>query len=186
MAGPFPYPNSIATQGRAMIPKRRPLVARILRWFGLTAQGPPMIPINFDGKVALVTGVGDNESFAWFIAKALQAAGAKIVLACHPRMVGIVESILTRPQDAESRQLPYGGGEFKVAKVYAMDASYDTMADVPETVRTDRRYAKFPEYSIQGTIDAVGKEFGGIDILVHSIAFSPEIMKTAKDTSRGA
>ena len=145
-----------------------------------------MIPINFDGKVALVTGVGDNESFAWFISKALQAAGAKIVLACHPRMVGIVESILTRPQDAESRQLPYGAGEFKVAKVYAMDASYDTMADVPENVRTDRRYAKFPEYSIQGTVDAVGKEFGGIDILIHSIAFSPEITKTAKDTSRGA
>ena len=55
-----------------------------------------MIPMDFSGKVALVTGVGDNESFAWFIAKALQAAGAKIVLACHPRMVGIVESFLTR------------------------------------------------------------------------------------------
>jgi enoyl-[acyl-carrier protein] reductase I len=145
-----------------------------------------MIPINFDGKIALVSGVGDNESFAWFISKALQAAGATIVLACHPRMVGIVDSILTRPQDAESRQLPYGAGELKVAKVYAMDASYDTMADVPEAIRTDRRYAKYPEYSIQGTMDAVGKEFGGIDILIHSIAFSPEITKSAKETSRGA
>src|SRR5260370_2460233 len=145
-----------------------------------------MIPINFDGKIALVSGVGDNESFAWFISKALQAAGAKIVLACHPRMVGIVESILTRPQDAESRQLPYGAGELKVAKVCAMDASYDTMADVPEAIRSDRRYAKYPEYSIQGTMDAVGKEFGGIDILIHSIAFSPEITKSAKETSRGA
>src|SRR5260370_31517673 len=89
-----------------------------------------MIPINFDGKIALVSGVGDNESFAWFISKALQAAGAKIVLACAPRMVGIVESILTRPQDAESRVLPYGGGEFKPAKVLHCDMSYDTMADV--------------------------------------------------------
>ena len=59
-----------------------------------------MIPIDLSGKVALVTGVGDNESFAWFIAKALNAAGAKIVLASHPRMVGIVESILGRAQDA--------------------------------------------------------------------------------------
>ena len=65
-----------------------------------------------------------------------------------------------------------------------MEAAYDTMADVPEAVRTDRRYAKFPEYSIQGTIDAIGKEFGGVDILIHSIAFSREIMKIAKDTSR--
>src|SRR5947209_16529377 len=102
-----------------------------------------MIPIDLSGKVALVTGVGDNESFAWFIAKALNAAGAKIVLACHPRMVGIVESFLTRDQDAASRQLPYGGGELTVEKVYACDVSYDTMADVPETVRTDRRYAKY-------------------------------------------
>jgi enoyl-[acyl-carrier protein] reductase I len=145
-----------------------------------------MIPIDFSGKVALVTGVGDNESFAWFIAKALQAAGAKIALACHPRMVGIVESILSRPQDAESRQLPYGAGEFKVEKIFPMEAAYDTMADVPEAVRTDRRYAKFPEYSIQGTVDAIGKEFGGIDIIIHSIAFSREITKTAVETSRAA
>src|SRR5436305_6434861 len=88
-------------------------------------KGARMIPIDFSGKVALVTGVGDNESFAWFIAEALQAAGAKIVLACHQRMVGIVESILTRPQDAESRQLPYGSGEYKPEKVLACDASYD-------------------------------------------------------------
>jgi enoyl-[acyl-carrier protein] reductase I len=101
-------------------------------------------------------------------------------------MVSIVESILTRPQDAESRTLPYGGGEFKVAKVLPCDVSYDTMADVPDNIRTDRRYAKYPEYSIQGTVDAVGKEFGGIDIIVHSVAFSPEITKSAKDTSRSA
>lgn len=143
-----------------------------------------MIPIDFTNKVALVTGVGDNESFAWFISKALNAAGAKVVLACHPRVVGIVESFLTRDADKESRQLPYGAGELKVEKVLACDASYDTMADVPEEVRTDRRYAKFADYSIQGTVDAVGKEFGGIDILIHSVAFSREITKTAKDTSR--
>lgn len=143
-----------------------------------------MIPIDFTNKVALVTGVGDNESFAWFISKALNAAGAKVVLACHPRVVGIVESFLTRDADRESRQLPYGAGELKVEKVLACDASYDTMADVPEEVRTDRRYAKFADYSIQGTVDAVGKEFGGIDILIHSVAFSREITKTAKDTSR--
>jgi enoyl-[acyl-carrier protein] reductase I len=144
-----------------------------------------MIPIDLFGQVALVTGVGDNESFAWFIAKALKSAGAKIVLACHPRLVGIVESIMTREQDRESRQLP-GGGELTVEKILACDAAYDTMADVPDNIRNDKRYAKFPEYSIQGTVDAVGKEFGGIDILIHSIAFSREITKLMKDTSRAA
>ena len=41
-----------------------------------------MIPIDLSGKIAFVTGVGDNEGFAWSIAKGLRAAGARIVLAC--------------------------------------------------------------------------------------------------------
>ena len=146
-----------------------------------------MIPIDLSGKVALVSGVGDNQSFAWFISKTLQAAGAKIVLACHPRVVGIVEGLLrsTQADDVEARKMP-DGSEFKPAKIFPCDASYDTMDDVPEEVRNDRRYAKFPEYSIQGTVDAVGKEFGGIDILIHSIAFSREVTKPLIDTSRKA
>src|SRR4029077_11559690 len=134
-----------------------------------------MIPINLAGKVALVTGVGDNESFAWFIAKGLQAAGAKLVFACHPRVVGIVESFLSRDMDAESRKLPYGRGELKVEKVYACDARFDSMADVDEATRNDKRGNKFPFYAIKEVVDATGKEFGGIDILIHSVAFAKEI-----------
>jgi enoyl-[acyl-carrier protein] reductase I len=146
-----------------------------------------MIPIDFSGKVALVSGVGDNVSFAWFIGKALQAAGAKVVLACHPRVLNIVDSLLTskHADDAAARKLP-DGSDFAPAKLLPCDASYDTMDDVPPEVRTDRRYAKFPEYSIKGTVDAVGAEFGGIDILIHSIAFSREIKNKLIDTSRKA
>jgi len=146
-----------------------------------------MIPIDFSGKTALVTGVGDNLSFAWYIAKALQAAGAKIALAVHPRMVGIVEGLLRSSQadDVASRKLP-DGSEFAPARIYPCDASYDTMAEVPDEVKNDRRYSKFTEYSIQGTVDAIGKEFGGFDILIHSIAFSREITKNLIDTSRKA
>src|SRR5581483_10111255 len=104
----------------------------------------------------------------------------------HPREIGLVESILTREADRESRLLPYGKGELKGEKVLPCDSYYDTMADVPEEVRTDRWDAKFPEYSIQGSVDAVGKEFGGIDILIHSIAFSREITKPLIETSRKA
>jgi len=142
-----------------------------------------MTAIDLSGKLALVSGVGDNESFAWFIAKSLQAAGARVVLACHPRVTSIVETILTRDADRESRLLP-DGSEFKPVKVLPCDASYDTMDDVPAEVKSDRRYAKYPEYSIQGTVDAVGKEFGGIDILIHSIAFGREVTKPLIDTSR--
>jgi len=146
-----------------------------------------MIPVDLAGKVALVTGVGDNESFAWFIAKYLQAAGARIVLACHPRMTNIVENILVREQDAPSRVLPYDRGTLKVEKVYPCDVSFDTMADVDEKTRNDRRYARFEtDYSISGMITAVGKDFGAIDILIHSIAFSPEIKNLTINTSRSA
>jgi len=145
-----------------------------------------MIPIDFSGKVALVTGVADNDSFAWYISKALRAAGAKIVLASHPRVVGIVESFLGRDMDKESRRLPYVDGELKVEKVYPMDARFDTMADVDEATRNDKRWSKYPFYAIKEVVDAVGKDFGGIDILVHSMAFSREIKNRMIDTSRSA
>lgn len=145
-----------------------------------------MIPIDLSGKVALVTGVADNEGFAWAIAKALQAAGARIVLSCHPRVMGIVESILQRDQDAESRILPFGAGTFKPEKVLPCDVAFDTMDDVDEKTRTDRRYAKFADYSIQGVMDVIGREYGVLDILIHAVAFSPEIKNPMWQTSRKA
>lgn len=147
-----------------------------------------MIPLDLSGKVALVTGVGDNVGFAWHIAKGLQAAGARLVFASHPRLVNIVSNILVRdhPEDAESRKLPFGAGEIKVEKVLACDVSYDTMDDVDAETRNDRRYQKHGDFSIKGMIDAVGRDIGGIDILIHAVAFSPEIKNKAIDTSRKA
>lgn len=145
-----------------------------------------MIPIDFSGKVALVTGVTDWDSFAWHIAKALNAAGAKIILSCHPRVLGIVQSIMDRDMDAPHRVLPYGAGNLKVEKLLPCDVSYDTMADVDEKTKGDKRFAKHGDFSVQDMIDGIGKEFGGIDIIVHSIAFSPEITKKAVETSRSA
>lgn len=145
-----------------------------------------MIPLDLSGKLALVTGVGDNVGFAWHIAKALQAAGSRLVFACHPRLVGIVESILERDADAPSRVLPFGAGSLQVEKLLACDVSFDTMADVDEKTRNDRRYAKHGDYSIQGMMEAVGKQFGAVDILIHSIAFSPEIKNPMIETSRSA
>jgi enoyl-[acyl-carrier protein] reductase I len=149
-----------------------------------------MIPIDLSGKVALVTGVGDNDSFAWYIGKALQAAGAKVVLACHPRVLGIVEKLLettSDPEDVAKRKLP-DGSEFRPVKLFHCDASYDTMADVKmdELAESSRRaYTKLTvDFSISGMVNAVGKEFGGIDVVIHSIAFSREITKIHKETSR--
>jgi len=149
-----------------------------------------MIPIDLSGKVALVSGVGDNESFAWFIAKALQAAGARLLFAVHPRMIRIVEGFLggDAPVDVSSRALPYGGGSLKVEKLLPCDVGYDRMADVPEAVRNDRRYKRVEEqhgdYSIEGLMKTVKESHGGLDILIHSVAFAPEIKSKLIDTTR--
>jgi enoyl-[acyl-carrier protein] reductase I len=149
-----------------------------------------MIPLDLSGKVALVTGVGDNESFAWFISKALQAAGAKLVWAVHPRMIRIVEGFLTsdKPDDVASRVLPYGAGNLTVDKILPCDVSYDTMDDVPEETKTDRRYIRIQEqygdYTIAGMMNAVKQSHGNVDALIHSVAFAPEIKSKLIDTTR--
>lgn len=143
-----------------------------------------MIPMDLSGKVALVTGVGDQHSFAWYISKALQAAGARIVLAVHPRMKTIVESILERDADAKDRILPFNAGTLKVEKVIACDAGFDTMEDVDEKTRNDRRYQKHGDFTIKGMVEELKKDYSAIDIMIHSIAFSAEIKNTALRTSR--
>jgi len=145
-----------------------------------------MIPIDLGGKVALVTGVADKDGFAWSIAKALQAAGARLLFSSHPRVLGIVENFLTRDKDAEDRVLPFGAGTLKVEKLIPCDVSFDTMDDVDAETRADRHYQKFPDYSIRGCMETVAKEFGHLDILIHSVAFSPEVKNRLVDTSRKA
>jgi enoyl-[acyl-carrier protein] reductase I len=148
-----------------------------------------MIPIDLKGKLAVVTGVGDDRGFAWHISKALNAAGAKLVFATHPRLVNVVETILDRDMDKESRLLPFGAGELKVEKVIACDASYDSMDDVDAETRQEKRFPKlverFGDFSIKGLADKL-TPFGAVDILIHAIAFSPEIKNKAVDTSRKA
>src|SRR5262249_19718931 len=138
-----------------------------------------MIPIDLSGKLALVTGVGDNVGFAWYIAKALQAAGARLVFACHPRLLGIVDNILQRDADADTRVLPFGAGMLKVDKVIACDVSFDSMNEVDEKTRNDRRYQKHGDYTIHGLFETLKKDYQSLDILIHAIAFSPEITKKA-------
>jgi enoyl-[acyl-carrier protein] reductase I len=128
-----------------------------------------MIPIDLKGKVALVTGVGDNVGFAWHIAKTLQAAGATLFFAVHPRLVGIVESIMERDTDAESRILPYGQGTMKIEKILPCE-----------------RFAKHGDFSIKGMIDTLSQQVKSVDILIHAVAFSPEIKNSALNTTRAA
>lgn len=142
--------------------------------------------IDLSGKNAFVTGVADDGGFGWQIAKSLQAAGARVFLASHPRTVGIVERLMRRPGTAESRVLPYGvPGELAPAGILGCDVAYDTLADLPEDLRAQRGYEG--DVSIAGAMARFAElAGGGLDILIHSVAFSPEITKTHLETSRSA
>jgi enoyl-[acyl-carrier protein] reductase I len=147
-----------------------------------------MIPLDLSGKVALVTGVGDNVGFAWYIAKALQAAGARLLFAVHPRLVNIVQHILASPHkdDADSRVLPFGAGNLTVEKILPCDVSFDTMDDVDQKTREDKRFSRHGNYAIADLAEGVKAHCGQLDILIHSIAFTPEIKNPALHTSRKA
>jgi enoyl-[acyl-carrier protein] reductase I len=109
-------------------------------------------------------------------------------LASHPRVVSIVERILRRAQSARSRALPHGvEGDFQPDGIFGCDVACDTLADIPAEMRGERGY-EGQDVSIEGALKTYRELAGGapIDILVHSVAFSPEITKSHLETSRGA
>lgn len=144
--------------------------------------------LDLTGKNALVTGVSDDGGFAWAIARALQAAGASIYLACHPRVVSIVERFVTRDKYAESRRLPFGvSGELAPKAIIPCDVEADTAEDLPPDRRDAKGYAGL-DPSIAGALAQFDAVSGGdgLDILIHSVAFSPEIQKPHLAVSRAA
>lgn len=103
-------------------------------------------------------------------------------------MVPIVERLLKRSLDAESRALPYGvEGEFQPDGVFGCDVEYDTLADMSEETRNQKGY-KDQDVSIAGAYAKFRELSGGsgLDIVIHSVAFSPEIQKQHLDVSRRA
>merc|ERR1712232_312101 len=72
----------------------------------------------------------------------------------------------------------------EIAKVYPLDAVFDTPEDVPEEILSNKRYAGLDGYTIPEVADAVAADYGKIDIVVHSLANGPEVTKPLLETSR--
>ena len=72
----------------------------------------------------------------------------------------------------------------QIAKIYPLDATFDTPADVPEEIRENKRYKEHNGYTISEVAAAIERDFGKIDILVHSLANAPEVQKPLLETSR--
>ena len=142
-----------------------------------------MLKINLEGKLALVAGVSDDQGFGWAIAKAFKLAGAKVIIACWPPVM----SILTKSLERGKLETDLGDGtQLTFEKVYSLDAMYDTMGDVPEEIRTNRRYQDQGDFTVGGLRDAIERDFGkgALNIVVHSLANGPEVHKPLMETSR--
>ncbi len=142
-----------------------------------------MLSLNLRGKKALVAGVGDDRGFGWAIAKALAEAGAEIILATWTPLLRTFTTMLERGKFDESRRLA-DGSLMQILKVYPLDAVFDKPEDVPEEIATNKRYQDVPEYTVSELAAAVQRDFGKIDILVHSMANGPEVQKPLLETSR--
>lgn len=98
-----------------------------------------MLPIDLTGKHALVAGVADDVGFGFAIAKALAMAGATVSVATWPPALGIFKTMLERGKLDASLALP-DGSKLTFAKIYPLDAEFDTLDDAPAEIRDNRRY----------------------------------------------
>ncbi|XP_077210418.1 enoyl-[acyl-carrier-protein] reductase [NADH], chloroplastic-like [Tasmannia lanceolata] len=141
------------------------------------------LPIDLRGKRAFIAGIADDNGYGWAIAKSLAAAGAEILVGTWVPALNIFETSLRRGKFDESRILP-DGSLMEITKIYALDAVYDNPDDVPEDVKTNKRYAGASNWTVQEVAECVRRDFGSIDILVHSLANGPEVSKPLLETSR--
>jgi enoyl-[acyl-carrier protein] reductase I len=142
-----------------------------------------MLGINLKGKKAFIAGIGDDQGFGWAIAKALAEAGCEIIVGTWAPILRIFKTSWANGKFDESRKLS-NGHMMEFLKVYGMDAVFDKMEDVPQEIKENKRYADLTGYTISEVAAQVAKDFGHIDILIHSLANAPEVTKNLLDTSR--
>src|SRR6058998_1679097 len=98
-----------------------------------------MLSIDLRGKRALVAGVADDGGYGFAIAKALAEAGASVCVGTWPPALNIFLNLLERGKMDESRKLSTGE-LLTFEKIYPLDAVYDRFDEIPEDVRTSKRY----------------------------------------------
>lgn len=144
---------------------------------------PDGYKIDLTGKVAFIAGVADANGYGWAIAKALAEAGAKIIVGTWPPVLGIFKAQLDGGRLAEDLKTSTGG-KWEIEKIYPLDAVFDSPEDVPEEIKTNKRYAGLAGYTIEEVAKEVEKDYGKIDILIHSLANGPEVTKPLLETTR--
>lgn len=139
--------------------------------------------VDLSGKVAFIAGVADSTGYGWAISRALADAGATVIVGTWPPVLKIFESGLKKGSFDEDSQLS-DGRKMEIEKVYPLDAVFDEPEDVPDEIKENKRYAGLNGFTISEVAKAVEADYGKIDILVHSLANGPEVVKPLLETSR--
>jgi enoyl-[acyl-carrier protein] reductase I len=144
-----------------------------------------VLAIDLKGRRAFVAGVADDGGFGFAIAKVLAEAGASVCVGTWPPALGIFETLLRRGKLDDSRRMS-NDQLLEFERVYPFDAAYDTLADVPEAVRDNKRYSGRGDFTIDGLAQRLVADFGEkpLDIVVHSLANGPEVHLDLLETSR--
>ena len=132
-----------------------------------------------------MAGVADDSGYGFAIARALAEAGATIVLGTWPPALGVFQKMLERGSMNESLVLS-DGRTLEFEAIYPLDAAYDSMDEVPEDVRENRRYQDVGDFTLAGAAERLRSDYGEhpVDIVVHSLANGPEVKKPLIQTSR--
>lgn len=144
-----------------------------------------MLAIDLQGRRALVAGVADDKGYGFAIAKALAEAGASVCVGTWPPTWNIFAKLIERGKLDRSRTMR-DGRLLEFERIYPLDAAFDTLDDVPEDIRTNKRYRDVGDYTIAGLVSQWRRDFGdqSLDIVVHSLANGPEVRNPLIETSR--
>lgn len=144
-----------------------------------------MLNIDLTGRRAFVAGVADDGGFGFAIAKALAEAGASVIVGTWPPALNIFLNLLERGKMDDSRRLR-DGSLLTFERIYPLDAVFDTYDQLPEDLRSTKRYKEVGDCSIDGVAQRLVADFGDrpLDIVVHSLANGPEVKKPLLETSR--
>jgi enoyl-[acyl-carrier protein] reductase I len=144
-----------------------------------------MLAIDLQGRRALVAGVADDKGYGFAIAKALAEAGASVSVGTWPPTWNIFAKLIERGKLDRSRTMR-DGRLLEFERIYPLDAAFDTLDDVPEDIRTNKRYRDVGDYTIAGLVSHWRRDFGdeSLDIVVHSLANGPEVRNPLIETSR--
>jgi enoyl-[acyl-carrier protein] reductase I len=151
----------------------------------LKPDRPNMLNIDLSGKRALVAGVADDGGYGFAIAKSLREAGATVCVGTWPPALNIFRSLLERGK-LDASLVMSNGEKLGFERIYPLDAAYDEMSQVPEEVRTNRRYREIGDFTVEGLKTQLLADFGEkpLDIVVHSLANGPEVKKPLLDSTR--